>query len=152
MDRPIIIRRASSDDLAQIVDLERRCFSTPWSEDSLAADLTGNERSVYLAAMSRDKLLVGYMAFWAVHDEGQVTNIAIDPGWRKQGIATALLQEVERIARIRKIGKILLEVRENNTAARRLYANQGFRQIGIRRAYYEKPVENAIIMLKEIEQ
>ena len=82
---------------------------------------------------------------WTVLGEGNITNIAVSPSYRRSGVAEALLKELERRARLKDVTIFFLEVRQSNEAAKRLYEKLGYSP---RKRFYEKPVEDAIVMSK----
>lgn len=145
-----LVRRAVLSDLPALVSLENTCFAIPWSEESLRRDLAENPAARYLAAVAPDGSLAGYAAFWSVLDEGQITNIAVAPAWRRRGLGRMLLEAVVRQAQAEGLRLLFLEVRPSNLAARRLYESAGFQPAGRRRGYYADNGEDAIIMLKNI--
>jgi ribosomal-protein-alanine N-acetyltransferase len=144
----IRIRRATPADLAALVAIERDSFAIPWTEASLAEELTGSEHSIMLVAETTEGAVVGYIGCWIVVDEGQINNIAVSPIWRRAGIGGALLAALLNKGRERGLKRYVLEVRPSNTAARRLYARFGFTDVGLRKGYYSDNHEDAIIMLK----
>lgn len=127
------------DDLAHI---ERVCFSRPWSRDDLESQLY-LDTSHFLVAVV-DGRAVGYMGLQIFSGEGYVTNVAVLPEYRKQGIAQALIAEQMK----HKMDFITLEVRESNASARSLYTKMGFDYVGIRPNFYSAPDEDAVIMTK----
>lgn len=145
---PITVRTARPTDLAALVSIERRCFAIPWSEESLANELSGSDRSIILAAVTTEDRVVGYVGCWFVYDEGQINNIAVDPDWRCRGIGSLLLDALFTLGRQTGIRSYTLEVRTSNEAALILYRRFGFVAQGLRRAYYTDNGEDAIIMLK----
>lgn len=148
LDQQFQIRRAKAADLDDLVNLENACFAIPWTRKSLQRDLEENSLARYLVAELPDGTLAGYAACWFVVDEGHVTNIAVLPSWRGQGLGRRLLDELIQLAEIEKIQLMTLEVRVGNHAARRLYLAGGFQDAGLRRGYYADNNEDAIIMLK----
>ena len=92
--------------------------------------------------------MVGYAGMQVVLDEAEITNIAVDAPYRKRGIAGKLLESLEIICRKKNVKYLHLEVRESNTAARSLYGKMGFEIDGIRKSFYQKPTENAVLMTK----
>lgn len=133
--------------VAQVAELEKMCFSTPWSENAIRGELT-NPLSLWLVAMDGDNV-AGYIGSQAVMDEADVMNIAIDPAYRRQGIAERLVSLlVEKLAR-NGVTSLTLEVRASNTPAIALYEKNGFSQVGCRPNYYTKPKEDALILRKE---
>ena len=142
-----IIADAREELLPQIVGIERECFSLPWTEKMLRAQLDG-ERSVFLAALEGGTVL-GYVGLSYVLDEGYISNVAVAPAYRRRGVADALIAELTRRARTLNLAFLTLEVRESNAPAVALYAGHGFRVVGRRRSYYEKPREDALLMTLE---
>lgn len=138
------ISDAREEHLPQIAELERECFSLPWTEKMLRAQLDG-ERHVFLAALEGGTVL-GYIGLAHVLDEGYISNVAVASAYRRRGVAGALVAELIRRARALSLAFLTLEVRESNAPAAALYAKHGFRLAGRRRGYYEKPREDALIM------
>ena len=141
------VRDVTEAELPQIVELERNCFSLPWSEQMLRSQLTPGHG--FLAAVEGDRVL-GYVGLMYVLDEGYISNVATDPARRREGVADALLAELVRRAREQKLAFLTLEVREGNLPAQTLYQKHGFSVAGRRKKYYEKPVEDALIMTLEL--
>ena len=135
--------------LGQAAEIERLCFSDPWSEKMLAEHLA-NPCSLTLAAVDGVGRLLGYVGLLAVVDEGYITNVAVRPDCRCQGVASSLLQALEARGRARNLTFLTLEVRQSNAPARALYEKLGYLQAGLRRNYYENPREDAVIMTKTL--
>lgn len=135
--------------LGQAAEIERLCFSDPWSEKMLAEHLA-NPCSLTLAAVDGVGRLLGYVGLLAVVDEGYITNVAVRPDCRRQGVASSLLQALEARGRARNLTFLTLEVRQSNAPARALYEKLGYVQAGLRRNYYENPREDAVIMTKTL--
>ena len=135
--------------LSQAAEIERLCFSDPWSEKMLAEHLA-NPCSLTLAAVDGVGRLLGYVGLLAVVDEGYITNVAARPDCRRQGVASSLLQALEARGRARNLTFLTLEVRQSNAPARALYEKLGYVQAGLRRNYYENPREDAVIMTKTL--
>ena len=133
--------------LPQLLALERACFSDAWTEAMLRSQLSPGH--VFLAALA-GQTVVGYAAFAHVLDEGDITNVAVAPAFRRRGAATALLDALEARAAALSLSFLTLEVRESNAPARALYRARGFREVGRRKRYYEKPREDAILMTKQL--
>ena len=132
--------------LPQIEELEQQCFSIPWTWDQLMSQLP-DDCHEFLAAEQEGKVL-GYVGMMTVLDEGYISNVAVDPAFRRQGIADRLITELLDRARIRELSFVTLEVREHNEPAIALYRKHGFAPVGLRKNYYELPVENALLMTK----
>ena len=134
----------------QVAALEKRCFSDPWSEGSVASELE-NPLSRWLVALEGEQVL-GYVGSQTVLDESDMMNLAVDPAFRRRGIARALVCAL--IEQLRKMGSrcLTLEVRASNESAQALYACLGFVQVGRRKNYYHHPKEDALILRKEWEK
>ena len=130
--------------LPQIEKLEQQCFSLPWTWDQLMSQLP-DDCHEFLAAEQEGKVL-GYVGMMTVLDEGYISNVAVDPAFRRQGIADLLITELLERSRIRELSFVTLEVREHNKPAIALYRKHGFAPVGLRKNYYELPVENALLM------
>ena len=138
----------NADHLDEVAELERICFSTPWSRNMLAEELD-NLLSAFLVALDDCGRVVGYAGLQVVLDEGCITNIAVRPECRRMGVASQLLQVFLNFAEANKLAFLTLEVRASNYDAIALYGSRGFRSVGRRKNYYEHPKEDAIIMTKE---
>ena len=133
--------------VAQIAQLEKQCFSEPWSESSIASEL-GNPLSLWLVAMDGD-VIAGYVGSQSVMGESDMMNIAVHPEHRRKGIAVALVDTL--VAQLKEKGNycLTLEVRISNASAIALYQKLGFEQVGRRPNYYRSPKEDALILRKE---
>ena len=138
----------TADHLDEVAELERICFSTPWSRNMLAEELD-NALSAFLVALDESGKVVGYAGLQVVLDEGYITNVAVRPECRRQGIAGKLLQVFLDFAQGNHLAFLTLEVRASNYDAIALYGSRGFRSVGRRKNYSEPPKEDAIIMTKE---
>lgn len=134
--------------VAPIAQLEKLCFSDPWSEKSIETELSCR-LSCWLVAMEGDTL-VGYVGSQTVIDESDMMNIAVHPDFRRGGIAEALVAELEEQLRQRGSKALTLEVRNSNEPAIALYEKLGFVQVGLRKNYYRNPKEDARILRKEL--
>ena len=121
----------------------------PWSMESLLHELDEGHGAHYIVAASGDEVF-GYAGFWQVFDEAHITNVAVRPDQRRQGIAEQMMLEMDVLCRKLGILYQTLEVRVSNEAARNLYHKLGFVSAGIRPGYYEKPKEDADILWKEV--
>ncbi len=138
----------TADHLDEIVELERVCFSDPWSRNMLAEELD-NALSAFLVALDAGGKVVGYAGLQVVLDEGYILNVAVSPECRRQGIAGKLLQVFLDFAQGNRLAFLTLEVRASNYAAIALYGSRGFRGVGRRKNYYEHPKEDAILMTRK---
>lgn len=141
-----IITDAAERQLDAIEAIERECFSTPWTREQLATQLSG-ERHVFLAA-EVDGQVAGYVGMMHVLDEGYISNVAVGGEFRRRGIGDALIEAL--LSRCESLGLVFvtLEVRRSNAPARALYEKHGFVAVGERRNYYEQPREDAVLMTK----
>ena len=140
----IAIREATRDDVPAIVALERVSFNNPWSAESMHAFLDRETARILVAV--RGPELVGYAIIAWVLDEAELANIAVAPADRGRGVGAQLLDD--GLARLAALGvrTVFLEVRGANAVAQRLYGSRGFVPVGRRRAYYENPVDDAVLM------
>lgn len=133
-------------DVGEIAELEKRCFAVPWSEKSFTDEMN-NKLAVYLVAKDNGKC-IGYAGFWNVSGEGDITNVAVLPEYRQQGIGSMLIKNMIKTAKELDIELLTLEVRKSNIAAQGLYNKYGFDIIGERKRYYSDNGEDAWIMTK----
>jgi len=129
----------------QLLDIEKLCFSTPFTKEQLLSQMP-DDRHVFIVAESDDGSVLGYVGMLYVLDEGYISNVAVHPDFRRSGIADALITELKAIANSLELSFVTLEVRESNEAARALYQKQGFSDVGKRKNYYTLPTEDAILM------
>ena len=134
--------------VAQIAALEARCFSTPWSENSVASELQ-NPWSLWLAEVQDGKVL-GYVGSQMSPPEADVMNLAVSPEARRQGLGEKLMKALCTALGEKQIESLSLEVRASNEAAIALYMKLGFVQDGRRKEYYVNPREDALILRKEL--
>ena len=139
----MIIRPMKEEDVPQAAAIEAASITPPWSEAGFLSAL--GEDTQMLVAEEGTKVL-GYVNMYISFEEAEITNVATDPAQRGQGIAWALMQESMTQAKERGVERIVLEVRASNTPAIRLYEKCGFRELGIRKNFYEQPREDARIM------
>ena len=139
----------TADHLDEVAELERLCFSVPWSRNMLAEELD-NALSAMLVALDDQGRVAGYAGLQVILDEGYITNVAVRPDCRRQGVAGQILQVFLDFAQAQGLAFLTLEVRASNQAAILLYGSRGFRGMGRRKNYYEHPREDAIIMTKEL--
>lgn len=143
----IKIRLMESRDISQIADLEKICFSDPWSEKSIASELE-NPLSCWLVSVDNNRVL-GYIGSQTVLDGADMMNVAVSPDFRNQGIGGNLIKELITLVKEKGAVCLMLEVRASNKNAIHLYERNGFIQVGRRPGYYRNPKEDALIMRKE---
>ncbi len=139
----MIIRKMSIEDIPTVVEIEKECFSMPWSQKSFE-DSIQREDTVFLVCA--EEAVVGYIGMYLSFDEGEITNVAVAPSYRRRGCGQMLVQAAKGFAQDSNAQCIFLEVRKSNAPAISLYKRNGFEEIGIRRNFYERPTEDAIIM------
>ena len=135
--------------IPQIAALERECFSTPWSENMLS-DALFDPKASFIVAEDGEGGVLGYAGLQVVLDEGYIDNVAVDPRFRRQGVADELIAAFVRFGKA-KLAFLTLEVRASNAPAIALYRKHGFQEAGRRKNYYQQPREDAIIMTREFE-
>lgn len=140
----IQIRRMAAKDVPAVVRIEQEIFSEPWSADSFRKGIEA-QSDIYLVA-EEDGEILGYCGLWGVIDEGQITNVAVAPQHRRRGVAEMMLRELMQQAAEARYTEFTLEVRVSNAPAIALYHKLGFHDEGIRKDFYSKPREDAIIM------
>jgi ribosomal-protein-alanine N-acetyltransferase len=139
---------ASPEDGSTLAALEAACFSEPWSPKTLSAALS-DERYIVLFACEAGSTPIGYVLGWSISEEAEFARVGVLPAWRGQGIGAKLTRAILEAFRSRGAELVFLEVRESNAAARHLYENCGFVEVG-RRANYYSNGETAITMRAEI--
>ena len=144
----IIIEKMNESHIADLVRLEKECFSQPWSEEGLRAELN-NPNAVFFVAVA-DGVTAGYVGMHHITDICYIANLAVFKDFRKRGIAGKLLECLCRYAKSNCASELTLEVRASNTAAIDLYKKNGFEVLGKRPNFYKKPTEDAFIMTKFI--
>lgn len=142
----LTIRKMEDSDLPAVAALESRIFTMPWSENGFRSSLESKD-TLYLTAWLGDSL-AGYCGLLQSFDEADITNVAVSPECRNQGVGGRMLSELMRRGGERGIKNFTLEVRASNAAAIHLYEKLGFVSAGIRKKFYEKPTEDAVIMWK----
>lgn len=140
----VIIRKATIGDANDIARIEKECFSSPWSVESVISEL--ERENTYMIAAFDGEELCGYAGMYFVCDEGYVSNIAVSENNRRCGIGAKLVDRLMIFLREQHLSFLSLEVRKSNTAAIKLYDKLGFVKVGERKNFYTKPVEDAVIM------
>ena len=140
--------KLTADALEGVAELEKLCFSQPWSKNSLEL-LTKDGIGVGMVCR-KDGIVCAYGGMLCAVDEGQITNIATHPDYRKQGYGRAVVEALIKYAKNNGLDSISLEVRESNAAAISLYRNLGFKIEGKRKDFYTKPVEAALVMILQV--
>ena len=144
----MMIQKMNAAHVPQIAQLEKLCFSDPWSENSIGAEL--NSRLSDWLVVTEGEQVVAYVGAQTVIDSSDMMNIAVHPDFRRRGIAEMLVAALEEQLRQRGSKILLLEVRDSNVPAIALYEKLGFTQVGLRKNYYRNPKEDARILRKEL--
>ncbi|NJP38682.1 ribosomal protein S18-alanine N-acetyltransferase [Bacillus luteus] len=139
------IRMMDTIDIEEVMDVEKRCFSTPWTRDAFWQELTKNQFAYYFVAVHKHKV-IGYCGLWVVVENANITNIAVDPEFRQQGVGENLLQSAMEMSRTLGAERLSLEVRVSNHPAQAMYKKYGFEPGGIRKRYYTDNQEDALVM------
>ena len=133
----------------QMAQIEIECFSVPWSREALLEELD-NPYAHYVVCCDKAGNVVGYIGSRIVLDEADITNVAVRPQYRRQGIAARLVSMMLEQMAEKGVVSVLLEVRESNLPAQNCYAQAGFTVVGRRKNYYELPKEDALLMGREL--
>lgn len=128
--------------LAALAEIEKACFHAPWSETMLREEL---DKGIFLV-VERDGQAIGYVGCQTVLDEGYITNVAVSPDCRRQGVGRALIEELAQRARAQGLSFVTLEARASNAPAIALYEGAGFVRVGVRKNFYTAPSEDAVLM------
>ncbi len=139
------IRPMASGDVDAVAAIEDEAFGSPWKAETFAG-LIDRDGMELLVMEGPDGAVMGYAVLWCILDQGELANIAVRPQDRGLGLGARLLEEVLSVSRARGVASLYLEVRASNQAAIALYERFGFRDVGLRRAYYQNPTEDARVM------
>jgi ribosomal-protein-alanine N-acetyltransferase len=150
----LTVRHAHADDLEAIVEIEQVSFSDAWSEASFRSLLGRSEVTFVVATSASDTAeeIQGYVVATFAADQGEIANLAVRPELRRSGHASRLLDFVHREAVRRSVTSMWLEVRESNHPARALYGAHGYTEMGRRARYYEDPLEDALVLSRNIQR
>lgn len=138
------IEEMKAEDIGEVAAIERQIFSMPWSEQGFLSSLQ-SEDTLYLVVRKENRI-IGYCGLLQSFDEADITNVAVSADVRNCGAGFAMLSELMARGKKRGIARFTLEVRAGNNAALRLYEKLGFEAVGIRKNFYERPKEDAVIM------
>jgi ribosomal-protein-alanine N-acetyltransferase len=145
------LRTATEADLNEIVQIERACFADPWTEESFRRLIDGHSAIFQVVGYPPKFTVAGYVIAFAIGEDAELLNIAVQSQHRGKGLAGQMLDAVLIELAGRGVRNAFLEVRESNEAARALYRSRGFTEIGRRRNYYRRPVEDALVMRRMLE-
>jgi len=141
----VTVRPMMKSDVQEVLTIEELCFPIPWSKKAFLIELESNKCAAYFVAEIGDSL-VGYGGMWLMIDEAHVTNIAVHPDFRKQGVGISILTAMIEKAKMQNSLRMTLEVRKSNFPAIKLYTRFGFKTEGIRKGYYSDNNEDALIL------
>lgn len=144
--RTLLLRAMRVEDIPAVAKLEAEIFSVPWSEKSFLEEVEREDRLFVVAYVN--ETLAGYMGLIPFLDEADITNVAVASSMRRRGIAQKMLETTMSRAEKMGVNSFTLEVRVGNAGAIALYEKLGFTSEGIRKNFYEKPTEDALIMWK----
>ena len=144
-----IIHALTRDDIDDVLAIEERAFTNPWTRAMYLAELENTGVSYCFLARNDGHQAVGFCSFWRVLDELHINNLAVMPDLRRTGIGSMLLTFVLKTGAEMGARRATLEVRRSNDAARYLYERFGFTVAGVRRGYYARPVEDALVLWRE---
>lgn len=141
----LMIRKGIPQDADDLAEIEKACFSVPWSRESLYRDLSGNALSRYVVAQVDDEI-VGYINAWLIREEAHINNVAVLPKERRQHIGSLMMEAFLHVTEVEGAQSHTLEVRTSNEPAIKMYEKFGFRSVGTRPGYYQDNGEDALIM------
>lgn len=148
----IAIDVMKKEDMDQVLAIEQASFSMPWSRNLFLSEFRSPGISTLLVSFANaapPRMVTGYIIYWLVEDEMHILNLAVDPPYRRHGIARRLVLDAIKRAYAKGARRAFLEVRASNTAAQKLYSHLGFTGSFVRRDYYDLPTEDAVIMTLE---
>ena len=145
----LVFRPMVMEDVPEVSEIESDTFSTPWRETTFQSLLERPGVEMWIAEHP-PRSVAAYAVLWCIHDEAELANIAVRPTLQRRGIGAELLDCVLELALERGVKSVYLEVRTSNEAAQSLYTSRGFGQVGVRRNYYERPREDAWVLLKRL--
>lgn len=140
----VIIEKMSEEHIPSLVELEKICFSVPWTENGFAEEL-GNAFARFFVAELNGKI-AGYIGSHNILGEVYITNVAVFPDYRGKGIAKKLIKKILDLSYEERADFVTLEVRKSNASAINLYKNTGFEIVGERKKFYSSPTEDALLM------
>ena len=144
-----ILRPMTEEDVDQVASIELEAFATPWKAEAFRS-LINRDNVVTLVLELSEGEILGYAVLWCVLEQGELANLAIRETHRGQGLGSRLLDEVLAVARSKAVQSLYLEVRASNHRAAALYAQRGFVEIGRRKGYYDRPREDARVLMRRL--
>lgn len=147
----IRFREMEEEDLKQVLCIERQSFPSAWSSGLFLHEMKNSMAGTMVAEAETEggSEILGYTCFWRIGEEIHITNIAVDPRYRRKGVGEQMLKRIMVAARDEGVRAMTLEVRVSNVAAQSMYRKLGFVSLGVRKRYYSDNGEDAIIMTLE---
>jgi [ribosomal protein S18]-alanine N-acetyltransferase len=142
----VCLRAAHAGDVPDLVGIDAASPGGGWNADSFAYELGLAWSRIVVAGGAASSEVLGFIVYWVVAGETEILNLAVSPRARRRGLGCTLVEHVIAKAREAGASRVLLEVREGNAAARGLYHSLGFTVTGVRRGYYQRENEDAILM------
>jgi ribosomal-protein-alanine N-acetyltransferase len=140
-------------DLPFVLEIENMCYPNPWRLSSFKGEIENRPISnPYVIIYRPLEKIIGYIIYWHIRNEVQISNIAVSPEYRQMGVGEGVLRKILQEMRYKEADFVFLEVRPSNLAARCLYEKIGFTILGLRKGYYRNPSEDAIVMGKSLSQ
>ena len=149
MNNPVIIIDANIAHINQILEIEEECFTEPWSRSNFESAFDADNTKIF-ALLSSDGSIRAFSCLLIIDYEAEILNIAVRQNYRNNGYGKLLMKHMLVVCSANNVSSVFLEVRQSNISARSLYAKNGFEVVGIRKRYYSSPVEDAILMSKQI--
>jgi ribosomal-protein-alanine N-acetyltransferase len=146
-EESFFLRRMTEDDLPSVMEIENLSYPNPWHLSSFKGEI-GNRpiSNPYVIVFEPLEKVIGYVIYWHIRNEAQISNIAINPDYRGMGVGEKVLRRVMQDIQRKGVEFVFLEVRPSNFVARHLYEKLGFTALGLRKGYYRSPSEDAIVM------
>ena len=142
----MIITKFEKEHLNAVCDIEKSSFSHPWHREYFESELLKENSHMFVCIENNE--VIGFSILNTILDEGELLHIAVSTNHRRKGVAKALFEKMFSVAKEKELAFITLEVREGNNNAIALYEYMGFERVGVRKNYYSKPTENAVLMTK----
>lgn len=146
----MIIKDLNQSHIDEILKIEEVNYIEPWDYKIFVDEIVNSPNSEYFGLFDNDDNIIAYLGFWKLPDYLDITNVSVDPDYKRQGIATILLNELERRALDYETPSIFLEVNVNNLAAINLYKKHGYKELKRIKNYYSRLRQDAYLMQKEI--
>ncbi len=137
------------EDIDQVLEIEKRCFNHPWQKKDFVFELTENPFAYY-KVIKKDQQIIGYIGYWIRDQYVEITNVAVDLPYQRQGYGLSLLEQCQKDSLLQKATIFTLEVRKSNSKAIHLYEKFGFVKQAVRKNYYTDTNEDAYLMMKEV--